>query len=397
MVMDQKLTKLGIAYFLIRCELWFPIWVLFLQYRGLSFNEVLVADIVYMSSILLTEFPLGSLGDRIGRRNTFILGSFIYSISLVVMVFISNFVLMLISWIIWAVGISLMSGADTTYIYEMIRYQGKGEKDVAFFGYYAAIQSFAWVFSHFIGGYLYAINQDIPILLNGIMGITASMIIFSLPDPREKVDLHLNFKVILKKTRESISNKKIRNPVIILALLYMYQYTVALVIQPFMVQLNVNPSHFGYFYVAFTGLGILGGILAGRMEKRFGMKRLVNVGIIMTVMAMGITAFIPGTFSLSGIIIQRLLYSIAETMLIIMINRELNDNNRSSVFSFVSLFRSLIMVGTRPFLGFMVNTYGGGTGFSIWLIAGIPMMIYLLLLSRNIQSSGYKERVSIIE
>lgn len=381
--MDRKLLRLGFAYFFISTEFWFPIWVIFLQFRGLTYEQVLIADMVYMGGIALMEFPLGSLGDRFGRRTTYIFGCLSMALAFLMMIVISNFYLLLLSWLLWAAGLSFISGTDSAYIYEMIRNRIGERAEVKLFGFFIAIKYSALLTSHFLAGFLYALHENLPIAINCVFSIIAACLIFTLPDTTKKEDKQPNFVHILKDTVSLLKNKQIQRICIIISFLYAFQYTIAILIQPLMVALGVQVKFFGYLYVAFTGLGILGGLAAGWLDKHLGMSKIVFIGIFLCIGSMAITAFIPGTPSLVGIVLQRFAYSLAETMLIVSLNRLILDKNRSSIFSLVSLFSSSLLFLSRPIMGLTLARLDKTVTFSIWLALGIPLAMILLMMYRR--------------
>jgi MFS family permease len=177
-----------------------------------------------------------------------------------------------------------------------------------------------------------------------------------------------------------------------MAALYMYQYTVAIVIQPFMVELGISIEYFGLLYMSFTSLGIFGGLIAGRVERRLGSKKIITISVVVSVSTMAIPAFLPGPFALSGIVLQRFSYALAETILAVQLNRELQAGNRSSMFSFVSLLRCSMLMVSRPFLGMMVNEFGGSIGFTIWFLLGIPIAIALLLMFSRLHEESLEKK-----
>jgi MFS family permease len=218
------------VHFLLKTELWFPIWVIFLLDHSLSFKEVIMADIVFRISMTLLEFPLGSIGDKIGRKRTYFGGGFFYGIALIAMVIIQNFYLLLLSWFLWAIAWVLISGTDNAYIYEMIIYSAGKGREMEIFGYFTAIQNTALVISHLIAGFLFQINPNLPFILNGVFYLIASLLILRLPDPGMKENLLPTFHDILENTKVLLKKPIVRNLVFILSLLMMYQWTTTLIL-----------------------------------------------------------------------------------------------------------------------------------------------------------------------
>ena len=62
---------------------YFPIIFLFLtQVKGFTASEVLLADAFYTLSNTFWQIPITRLIDRIGKKNSLILGNILYSLSI---------------------------------------------------------------------------------------------------------------------------------------------------------------------------------------------------------------------------------------------------------------------------------------------------------------------------
>lgn len=367
-------------YFFLKIELWFPIWVVFLLDKNLTFSQVIIADIIFRIAITLLEFPLGSLGDKIGRKKTYFMGAFFMALALIAMVFINNFYLLLLSWILWAVGLSLISGTDTAFIYETIIYTGNKEKEMHIFGYFTGIQNIAFVISHFLASYLFLINSGLPILINGICALVAGIIILFLPNPTPQANLIPNFKEIFATTRNTMKKRPVRHLVLIQAILMMYHWTVTLIFQTFLVEIGIEIEFFGLVYISFTLLGILGGFTAGKLVDHFGEKLLVLIGIIFVVISIGLIWLLPGLWAIIGIVILSFFYYLTDTIIKVELNRKLEPQHRSSIFSFANLISSVLLALSRPFVGYISNAYTSRIGFFSWFLIGIPVLAILLVL-----------------
>ncbi|MCP4763891.1 MAG: MFS transporter, partial [archaeon] len=222
-----ELYKLGFAFFLIQFQFWFPIWVIFLLDRGISFLEVIIADVVYNSAVIFFEFPLGMLGDRLGRKKSYSLGAIIWAITFITMILTHNFYILLLCWIFWAMALAMISGTDKAYIYEMIVQTGNLDKSSYIFGYFTSIQNLAFLISHFLAGYLYEINSNLPIFLNAILYLIAVLIILTIPRIQNqkstvKTEIQPSLKQAITTTKKILNKKIIRNIVIVMGVLLMY-------------------------------------------------------------------------------------------------------------------------------------------------------------------------------
>jgi MFS family permease len=131
-------------------------------------------------------------------------------------------------------------------------------------------------------------------------------------------------------------------------------------------------------------LGILAGIFAGRLVKRFHKIPIIGFGIIATIVAVGFVGFLPGILALSGIIFIGFSFHLADTVIKVMLNQKIPENSRSSIFSLSSLICSLFLAGSRPFIGMISNNQSPIIAFRWWFYFGILLGVSLLFLLLDI-------------
>ena len=151
----------------------------------------------------------------------------------------------------------------------------------------------------------------------------------------------------------------------------------------------------GIIYFLFTTLGVISGILTGVLENRFGKFLVISLSVITIVFAVGLTGFIPGILSVFGIIWLRFAFYLGEPVLKVIINEQIEDTNRSSVFSFANMIYSLMLVFSRPLVGLITDLSSPRLAFQVWFVFGIVMIVLLLFLLKPIlkySASGEKRK-----
>ena len=69
----------------------------------------------------MLEIPTGVIADRFGRKTSMILGSLVLSIAALIYGSIPHFYNFLFSEFLFAVGITLISGADKAILYDSLK------------------------------------------------------------------------------------------------------------------------------------------------------------------------------------------------------------------------------------------------------------------------------------
>src|SRR3989441_13344814 len=62
--------------------LWVPIWVVFLQRKGLGLSQIGVLEGFAWVLTAALEVPSGAIADRFGRRASIAMGAFLYSVAM---------------------------------------------------------------------------------------------------------------------------------------------------------------------------------------------------------------------------------------------------------------------------------------------------------------------------
>src|SRR5262245_62106458 len=93
--------------------------------RGLDFDEILMLAAVYRIVVILVEIPTGALADRIGRRQSMMAGALALMASCLVAYFADSFAEFVVAEVLSAVSMSLCSGADSAYLYDMLLAAGR--------------------------------------------------------------------------------------------------------------------------------------------------------------------------------------------------------------------------------------------------------------------------------
>jgi MFS family permease len=77
------------------------IGVQYLRFQGLSFTQIGTIQAVFMASLVLGEVPTGYIGDRIGRRNSLLVGSLLAAFSMALVGAGSTFLVFALAHGIW--------------------------------------------------------------------------------------------------------------------------------------------------------------------------------------------------------------------------------------------------------------------------------------------------------
>ena len=95
-----------------------PVFVPLLQGHDLSMNQVLQTQALLALTIALFEVPSGYIADMWGRRRAILLGSVLFALGFLYLLWADSFVDFLVFEAILGLGFSLISGADLALLYD---------------------------------------------------------------------------------------------------------------------------------------------------------------------------------------------------------------------------------------------------------------------------------------
>ena len=122
-VYTKKNVKIFPIYKMISWDLlfYFPIIFLFLtQVKGLTASQVLFADAFYTLANTFWQIPVTRLVDKIGKKNSLIIGNILYSLSILAMIFMKDYYELLIIQFIYALGYTIKGICETNILYDSL-------------------------------------------------------------------------------------------------------------------------------------------------------------------------------------------------------------------------------------------------------------------------------------
>ncbi len=189
--------------------------VLFLtQVKGISNAEVVLMETIYAFFKLTLQIPLTVLVSKLGIRKSTILGNIFWTLELVLILFSSNYFIIILSQLMSAIGWSYKSIAEEPLLDSSIPQSSKKGKiftkiDSKGYSRYCYISAISTIMS----GFLYDINPYIPIILTIIFMAFALILSTGFIElPEEKIqdkktikqsleDVKDGFKFIFKSPR----------------------------------------------------------------------------------------------------------------------------------------------------------------------------------------------------
>ncbi|WP_290060978.1 MFS transporter [Amycolatopsis solani] len=124
----QRAVRLTYGFqFFFGLLLWVPIFYQYQKLAGLSDGEIFGIQSIYYIVFCLLEIPTGLIADRFDYRTSLTAGAGVLVAANLVPVFLSSYTGFLVHFVLIALARSLVSGAQSAYLYEYLNAHGEGE------------------------------------------------------------------------------------------------------------------------------------------------------------------------------------------------------------------------------------------------------------------------------
>ena len=169
-------------------EFYRPIMYLYLLSQGLSFTHIVIIEALYNLTTVLGEVPTGYIGDRIGRRNSLLVGSALITATLFGIALASSFLAFAGLFICWSLGYNFRSGTEDAWVYETLTDVERSDEFTSVRGRGQSIALTAGVGASLVGGYLGGIDLAYPFLAAALFTGAGLLVIATLDEPTTYVE-----------------------------------------------------------------------------------------------------------------------------------------------------------------------------------------------------------------
>lgn len=370
------------------------IWAAFLLVRGFSLIDVGVFEMIFHISSLTMEVPTGVIGDLYGRRVSRMLGILSYFVYIALMLFTTNYVLLIIAFIFCGISYTFESGSGDALVYDSLKEMGQEHRFMKVNGIREVIYQSATVIVLFLTGLLLEGLHETDYYLTAAMFVIAFVMIFMMKEthiPHNTENLSFKQRMydhFIKSWNVVSKNKRLFLLIIIGALLFAPATSMFIYAQEYFIVDGYSEKWMLFFLAIHSLFAAVGGLTAERVENKVGEKRLMIIIPILFSLAFWF-ALIP-KFGFIAFILIGLFDSLFYVILFEHMNRIIPSETRASVLSFFGMCFSIVMILIFPIMGLI------GEAFTIWyayLFLAILTTVVVILLQVLIHGKHLEEQI----
>ncbi len=377
----RNLRLLQAFWFLREAQLWIPVWVVFLTLeRGFSYTEVLGAEALYLVAIVFLEVPTGAVADRWGRSRSLGAGAFCLGLAVLIFAWADTFTVLMVSFMLWSLAHTLMSGADMALLFDTLREAGReSEFEVAAGRAFSLIWAGVAVATIAGGPVADWVSAETTIYVGAVTcAITAGLaLLIKEPPHRRDAEPEPYFQGIRAAFREVNASAELRAIVLLAGIAGAAVGGMFYLIQPYLIDRGVEVGiWFSWLQVPVLAAGIVGGLFAGRVANAQGMRMLTLLPLAGAV-GLVLTGAAPGLIGFAVLPLVAVIQSIFEPIANGAINRRTGSERRATVLSIMGMTMSFAMACVALSIGWLADNPGVTWGF--YLCAAVAVAAVLLI------------------
>lgn len=274
---------------------YYGVRVLFLtQVKDISPADIVASGSFYAFCYIVLQVPNTIIIGKIGKKNGVVLGQFLNFIAMCMILYCPNFIWLLLSQAICAMGFGLKGISESTLLNASLpKSQKKGEifSKIDSRGY--SKFCFVGASSVLISGFLYAINPYLPILFCLVANFFAFVIsvnfidIEKITEKREKQSIKSEILVIINDLKEGFRfifcSKRLRTLLIMLGVLWGIIDVYATYQETLLKELNIPSYYIGFMLAGFQMLVGIFSTKASKFNRKHKNHTLTYIGLMLTI------------------------------------------------------------------------------------------------------------------
>lgn len=332
----------------------------YLVSHDFSAKSIFLLNSIFALSAVLFEVPTGVLSDRIGRKKTLILGGLSMSLGCGFFLLggaLESFIYFGAANIFAALSMTLISGCDSAYLYDLMASQRVLDRYPKVEGKSTGWKLVGNVMGGVLGFMVARISIEWTFVMTAVITLASSVVAAYLPEPqvlrRANLQSHVfeSFKIVHKS--------KVIVSVLFYSLFLFPLLRVGIFLDPPHAALHgIRAEYLGLAFALKDIISAMGSFNAGRIIKKFGSgKILIVLPIVASVAFLG-QSFWHGPWCYVLYLLPALALGLFSPVIRIMINQAVADSSRrATVLSVEGMFRRTGYAFFSPFIGWMLDMY----------------------------------------
>lgn len=359
-----------------------PVMALFYIASQVPLEQFAIIMGVFTLSTLLFEIPSGVLSDLLGRKKSLVIAHSIYIVEIIILAFFNGFWWFLIAKFISGIASSLISGTDSSLLYETLKKLKREKEYKKIYGKAKFIRGVFMSVIFILGGYLFTLNYKYPAYLSlpfMILGLIVSIFLMDVNQRKQKVSIEKSWNHM--KEGIVFFSKNIHTKFITI-------YSVPLMTLPWIV-LAISSAYLELIKIPIVLIGIISFIGSTLMafaaknthhlEEKFGEKKTLNILYLLGFIGLVPLIFLIPYFGVLSLLLIFILNGFADVIIDHYMNKHVKSSHRATMLSIRNMFNQLLIAICFPIFGYITKLFSMAEAFAfLFIILGLGFVYYLI-------------------
>ncbi len=386
--------RLFFAYgFLMDFALWAGVWIKYLmEDRGLELKWILAMDMPFWLLVAVLQAPTGALADQIGRRRVMALGGLLFSATVLGFGFTQNYWMLFADYMLWAVAMSMMSGADQALAYDSLKESGEETRFQKVAGRAFAIRLVAGMAGITLGGVLGGwLGLGTVTKIGAIPPLLAAVLALTMHEPAIEREAKRYWANLSGAVRFAWNNPQVRYTLLTGSVLLAGTFGPVVLIQPFLIEHDVSNVLFGVYQAPLRLISVIAALVAFRVSARMGVGPLLATAGAAIVISYGGLAGIQSTAAFGFFGLSSLMAGLTRPAIDGYLNQRIDSSQRATVLSLMQLLFAFQVAFFEPALGFFADGISLKAAFifsAAYFLVLMPPLLVLWGRANRLRAAG---------
>ena len=366
-----------------------PVIVLFWQANGLNMAQIMLLQSIYAIGVSLLELPTGAFADIFGKKKSLFLGAFFWVVGFLWYSQSHLFWQFVIGEITAGVGAAFISGADRSYLHELLREEKSEQLFNAVEGKARGIAQVAQAMGSVFGGLIANVSLAGTLIATSLANAINAGVIITFPSVKKEYGKSDSFFARIVESVVLVrKHLALLWYVVFFATIYALIWPLQFYAQTYLQLLQIPVYLFGFIFMGINLIAAWGMTFTHRLDT-FLKNKLFGVISTVVVVTLAILALFPHYFLLPLWSLFMMAVFVLQTVISGRMLLIVPFEKTATVLSLQSLLRRLIYAAIIPFLGIVTDTWGiqkGLVGYAVFM--GVILAVILLTQRKSL---GYME------
>jgi MFS family permease len=374
-----------------------PIFVLFLQERGLSATQIMLLQAWYTLIILVLQIPAGIITDHIGTKKMMVFNSFFYAVAFIAYGLSNNIYHLMIAEALFAISVATWVASGQPFIYNTLKELKQEGRFKKIYGTARAIESISLAIGAMLGSYFALHSLRTPFLLSAVPTFIGLIITFWFVNPRGYAKADGKYFAHLKDAVKFVANQpRVRFFIIFVTILSGVFWSVGFFTQPYYKMAGLPVEYFGIAYA----IMLLGSAVAARyvheLEALLGEKLSLTIMVAIPIICYFTMGKTVALFAIAIPIIVNIVWQFQDILIADYVNRHVESHHRATVTSLQASACMVAETALGPIAGVIADAHGIQASFSVAAIVLLPALALLLIVFYIAHRKTKKQKPSVL-